>query len=168
MTKPDENLSQAITKSQKSLDGKNRLNDTRGTFSTVVIGVHRETQEQVAIKILKKADMPPRQKERTLQEIDIMRVSSNSSQAISHPHIVRLIDTYETSSKLYMILELMQGGEMFDRIIERGEFTEDQAKKALRAVVSAVAYLHSLEIVHRDLKVLSALTPAREHALPVL
>lgn len=61
-----------------------------------------------------------------------------------HPNIIRLIETFETSEKYYMVFELATGGELFDRIVERGKFTERDAAIIMATVINAVAYLHGV------------------------
>ncbi|GCB78541.1 hypothetical protein scyTo_0021212 [Scyliorhinus torazame] len=71
---------------------------------------------------------------------------------IKHENIVSLQKVYESPSHLYLIMELVSGGELFNRIIERGFYTERDASKLIQQVLDAVNYLHQLGIVHRDLK----------------
>ena len=74
---------------------------------------------------------------------------------VDHPNIVGLLDIYETSRKVYLVMELMTGGELFDRIVERypNGYSEAMASALIKKVVSALQYLHRKGIVHRDLKV---------------
>jgi len=69
-----------------------------------------------------------------------------------HPNIVRIMDVYETDVALHMVMECMEGGELFDRLVQRSRFEEDDAAETIRQMFSAVAYLHGSGIVHRDLK----------------
>ncbi|XP_021564041.1 calcium/calmodulin-dependent protein kinase type 1B isoform X2 [Carlito syrichta] len=71
---------------------------------------------------------------------------------VSHPNIVALEDVHESPSHLYLAMELVTGGELFDRIMERGSYTEKDASHLVGQVLGAVSYLHGLGIVHRDLK----------------
>ncbi|XP_036813349.1 calcium/calmodulin-dependent protein kinase type 1D isoform X2 [Oncorhynchus mykiss] len=71
---------------------------------------------------------------------------------IKHENIVALEDIYESSNHLYLIMQLVSGGELFDRIVEKGFYTEKDASTLIRQVLDAVDYLHKLGIVHRDLK----------------
>ncbi|XP_016303023.1 calcium/calmodulin-dependent protein kinase type 1D isoform X3 [Sinocyclocheilus anshuiensis] len=71
---------------------------------------------------------------------------------IKHENIVALEDIYESSNHLYLIMQLVSGGELFDRIVEKGFYTEKDASTLIRQVLDAVNYLHSMGIVHRDLK----------------
>jgi serine/threonine protein kinase len=68
---------------------------------------------------------------------------------------VKLEEVFETSKKLYMVLELLTGGELFDRVVKKSKFSEKEAALVIRDIASALKYLHSLGIVHRDLKVIS-------------
>uniref|UniRef100_A0A8D0L5R2 Calcium/calmodulin dependent protein kinase I n=1 Tax=Sphenodon punctatus TaxID=8508 RepID=A0A8D0L5R2_SPHPU len=72
---------------------------------------------------------------------------------IKHPNIVALDDIYESGGHLYLIMQLVSGGELFDRIVEKGFYTERDASQLIRQILDAVKYLHDLGIVHRDLKV---------------
>ncbi|XP_045385735.1 calcium/calmodulin-dependent protein kinase type 1 isoform X5 [Lemur catta] len=72
---------------------------------------------------------------------------------IKHPNIVALDDIYESGGHLYLIMQLVSGGELFDRIVEKGFYTERDASRLIFQVLDAVKYLHDLGIVHRDLKV---------------
>ena len=72
--------------------------------------------------------------------------------ALNHPNIIRLEDTYETSERIYMVMEMMVGGELFDYVVEKGTLSEEEASAIVRKVTSAVAHMHSLDIIHRDLK----------------
>jgi calcium/calmodulin-dependent protein kinase I len=72
---------------------------------------------------------------------------------LNHPNVIRLFDIYETPQKIFLIMELVSGGELFDRIIDRGHFSEADASDLVRSIVRAVKYLHEKGIVHRDLKV---------------
>ena len=72
---------------------------------------------------------------------------------IDHPHCVKLIDIFDNDKKLYLVLELLTGGELFDRIVSKGNYSEKEAASLVRDVASAIKYLHSINIVHRDLKV---------------
>lgn len=71
---------------------------------------------------------------------------------LRHPGIIRLYDVYISPQKIYIVMELMEGGELFDYVVQKGTLTEDEAAKIVRDVTSALVYMHENNIVHRDLK----------------
>lgn len=71
---------------------------------------------------------------------------------VDHPNIIKLEDVFETIDRIYMVLEIMLGGELFDYIIDRGNLNEVEACTLVRKITSAVAHLHDRNIIHRDLK----------------
>uniref|UniRef100_A0A8C9LGC3 Calcium/calmodulin dependent protein kinase I n=1 Tax=Pavo cristatus TaxID=9049 RepID=A0A8C9LGC3_PAVCR len=115
-----------------------------GAFSEVVLAEERATQKLVAIKCIAKKALEG--KEAGIEnEIAVLH-------KIKHPNIVALDDIYESSSHLYLIMQLVSGGELFDRIVEKGFYTERDASTLIRQILDAVRYLHDMGIVHRDLK----------------
>ncbi|KPP71910.1 hypothetical protein Z043_109133 [Scleropages formosus] len=72
---------------------------------------------------------------------------------VKHPNILQLVDVYETRKEYYLFLELATGREVFDWILDQGYYSERDTSNVIRQVMEAVAYLHSLRIVHRNLKV---------------
>uniref|UniRef100_A0AAQ5X5P5 Protein kinase domain-containing protein n=1 Tax=Amphiprion ocellaris TaxID=80972 RepID=A0AAQ5X5P5_AMPOC len=115
-----------------------------GAFSEVVMARERATGKMVAIKCIPKKAL--KGKETSIEnEIAVLR-------KIKHENIVALEDIYESSNHLYLIMQLVSGGELFDRIVEKGFYTEMDASRLIRQVLDAVNYLHSMGIVHRDLK----------------
>ena len=60
-----------------------------------------------------------------------------------HPNIVQLVETFEDKAKVYLVMELVTGGELFDRIVEKGSYTERDAAELIRQVLDAVDYMHS-------------------------
>lgn len=117
-----------------------------GTFSSVVRGIHNDSKEPFAIKIIDKTKMEsPKQLLRVYNEIAIHKRAK-------HPYIVNYIEHYETDIDVCIIMELCHGGELFNRIVEKGNFSEKEASIALRQILKAVEYLHSMGIVHRDIK----------------
>mmetsp|Transcript_10848 Transcript_10848/g.17085 ORF Transcript_10848/g.17085 Transcript_10848/m.17085 type:complete len:183 (+) Transcript_10848:241-789(+) len=71
---------------------------------------------------------------------------------IDHPNIVKLFEVFNEKTKFYMVMELMTGGELFDRIVEKEHYSEKEAADVIRPIVDAIRYCHSMGIAHRDLK----------------
>ncbi|XP_061376113.1 calcium-dependent protein kinase SK5 isoform X2 [Gastrolobium bilobum] len=69
-----------------------------------------------------------------------------------HPNVVRIHGTYEDSSFVHLVMELCEGGELFDRIVQKGHYSERQAAKLIKTIVEVVEACHSLGVMHRDLK----------------
>ncbi|XP_006625478.1 calcium/calmodulin-dependent protein kinase type 1B isoform X1 [Lepisosteus oculatus] len=123
-------------------DLKEKLGE--GSFSEVRLAQDKSSQKLVAIKCIQKRAL--KGKEAMLEnEIAVLR-------KIQHGNIVALEDIFETPSQLYLVMTLVTGGELLDRILERGMYTERDASHVIRQVLDAVQYLHELGIVHRDLK----------------
>ncbi|XP_063073295.1 calcium/calmodulin-dependent protein kinase type 1D [Engraulis encrasicolus] len=115
-----------------------------GAFSEVVLAQDRATSHMYAVKCIPKKAL--KGKESSIEnEIAVLR-------RIKHENIVALEDIYESSNHLYLIMQLVSGGELFDRIVEKGFYTEKDASTLIRQVLDAVNYLHKMGIVHRDLK----------------
>lgn len=131
------------TKCKSVYDIKEQLGS--GNFAVVKLGVHKKTGEKVAIKIIDKSNCEEADNENIQTEVDVMR-------SISHPNIVCLKDIYDNKDKLYLVLELVTGGELFDRIIQKSHFSEKEASELVKTILDALAYLHSKGVVHRDLK----------------
>ncbi len=72
--------------------------------------------------------------------------------------MVKLFEIYEDEDCIYLVMELMTGGELFDRVVEKEHYSEKEAADTIRPVVDAIKYCHSLGIVHRDLKVRRCIT----------
>ena len=116
-----------------------------GASAVVRKGIKKDNGETYAIKIIDKEQMGEVEIENLYNELKIMSL-------IDHPNIVRVYEYYECHGVVFIVMELMQGGELFDRIVEYEHYTEKQAAEAFRPIVDAVRYCHSLGIVHRDLK----------------
>ncbi|KAM8880947.1 serine/threonine-protein kinase H2-like [Synchiropus picturatus] len=115
----------------------------RGSFSRVVRAQHRTTRQPFAIKMMEVE--APEGQEVCGAELAVLR-------RVSHAYVIQLIEVFQFPRRVYMVLELATGGELLDRIVSRGRFTEQDATRALRMVLAGVGYLHSLGITHRDLK----------------
>lgn len=72
--------------------------------------------------------------------------------ALQHPNIISLYDVYYDSDRIYIVMELMHGGELFDYVVERGTLSEPEAADIMKKITSALDYIHSKNIIHRDLK----------------
>ena len=81
----------------------------------------------------------------SLEEFSILR-------KLDHPNIIRIYDIYAERKYLYIVMDYCQGGELFDRIIEKGSLTENEAKHYMKQLLSAIHHCHSNQIMHRDLK----------------
>ncbi|XP_033470762.2 calcium/calmodulin-dependent protein kinase type 1D [Epinephelus lanceolatus] len=115
-----------------------------GAFSEVVLAQEKLTGRMFAVKCIPKKAL--KGKESSIEnEIAVLR-------KIKHENIVALEDIYESPDHLYLIMQLVSGGELFDRIVEKGFYTEKDASTLIRQVLDAVNYLHKMGIVHRDLK----------------
>lgn len=116
-----------------------------GTFAKVKKAVRRSDKMTVAVKIIDKAVLEKRDLDSLHEEVEIMN-------KVDHPNCVKLIEMFETPTHLYLVMELLAGGELYDRIILRKTHTEPEAALMLQQVGSALKHLHSLGVTHRDLK----------------
>jgi len=114
-----------------------------GSYGTVSICTNKATKQKRAVKALSKTQM--KNIEKFKEEIRIM-------QLMDHPNIIKLYEAFEDKVKVYLVMELCSGGELFDRIIELGHFTEVQAAIVMQQMFRAVYYMHQRKLCHRDLK----------------
>uniref|UniRef100_A0A671UCX1 Calcium/calmodulin-dependent protein kinase type IV n=1 Tax=Sparus aurata TaxID=8175 RepID=A0A671UCX1_SPAAU len=114
---------------------------SRGATSIVYRCEEKQTQKPFALKVLKK----------TIDK-KIVRTEIGVLLRLSHPNIIQLKEIFETDTDIALVLELVTGGELFDRIVERGYYSERDAAHVIKQILEAVAYLHENGVVHRDLK----------------
>lgn len=117
-----------------------------GSFAKVKYAKNIRTGDSVAIKIIDR-DRVLRHKmvEQIKREISTMKL-------IKHPNVLKLIEVMASKTKIYIVLELVNGGELFDKIAKYGKLKEDEARQYFQQLINAVDYCHSRGVYHRDLK----------------
>ncbi|XP_020247567.1 CBL-interacting serine/threonine-protein kinase 9-like isoform X2 [Asparagus officinalis] len=128
--------------------GKYELGRTlgEGSFAKVKFARDSRTGDGVAIKILDKSQvLKHKMVEQIKREISTMKL-------IKHPNVVQLHEVMASKTKIYIVLEFVQGGELFDKIVDNGRLKEDEARRYFQQLINAVDYCHSRGVYHRDLK----------------
>ncbi|KAL1552999.1 CBL-interacting serine/threonine-protein kinase 3 [Salvia divinorum] len=132
----------------KRMIGKYELGRTigEGTFAKVKFAKNTETGQPVAIKILDKDKvLKHKMAEQIRREIATMKL-------IKHPHVVQLYEVMASKTKIFIVLEFVTGGELFDKIVNHGRMREEEARKYFQQLIHVVDYCHSRGVFHRDLK----------------
>lgn len=118
----------------------------QGTFGKVKLAQHQETGVEYAIKILDKSDIKANELTVNVRrEIAIMK-------ALNHRNIVNLREVLSSKSKLYIVMDLVRGGELFEQIERKGELDEKLARKYFQQLIDGIDYCHRRGVCHRDLK----------------
>ncbi|EFN71452.1 Ribosomal protein S6 kinase alpha-3 [Camponotus floridanus] len=112
----------------------------KGSYSVVYLAVHIASKMEYAVKVIEKSKRDP------TEEIEILLRYGR------HPHIVTLRAVHEDDKRVYLVLELLRGGELLDRLLQRRNFTEREAAEVIHTITNVVHYLHENGVVHRDLK----------------
>ncbi|CAA0404388.1 unnamed protein product [Arabidopsis thaliana] len=119
----------------------------QGQFGTTFLCTHKQTGQKLACKSIPKRKLLCQEDyDDVLREIQIMHHLSE------YPNVVRIESAYEDSKNVHLVMELCEGGELFDRIVKRGHYSEREAAKLIKTIVGVVEACHSLGVVHRDLK----------------
>mmetsp|Transcript_13575 Transcript_13575/g.20464 ORF Transcript_13575/g.20464 Transcript_13575/m.20464 type:complete len:345 (+) Transcript_13575:68-1102(+) len=119
-----------------------------GNFAQVFKGTHKKTKKEYALKIVQKKSADAKKLidlQRLAQEVQILAT-------LKHPGIMGFYEVIETKTKVVLVCELLQGGELFDRVVAKGSYTEAEAATVVKQLLEAVDYSHKMKIVHRDLK----------------
>ncbi|XP_056447204.1 ribosomal protein S6 kinase alpha-1 isoform X2 [Gadus chalcogrammus] len=111
-----------------------------GSFSVCKRCIHKATNTEYAVKMIDKTNTD------ASEEIEILLRYGQ------HPNIITLKDVYDTGKQVYLVTELMRGGELLDRILKQKSFSEREASAVLHTITKTVEYLHAQGVVHRDLK----------------
>jgi len=117
----------------------------RGNFAVVRKVQRKSDKKYFAAKIIKKKNVKPEDLKKMHDEVRIL-------QKLRHPNINALIETFDTKNHLYMVLELLQGGELFESIVKKRCYSEVEAAIVIRQVTRACEYMHQRGVIHRDLK----------------
>lgn len=117
-----------------------------GTFAKVKFAQNTETGESVAMKVLDRATIKKhKMADQIKREISIMKL-------VRHPHVVRLHEVLADRKKIFIILEFITGGELFDKIVKNGKLSENDSRRYFQQLIDGVDYCHSKGVYHRDLK----------------
>ena len=101
--------------------------------------------ERVAVKIIKRTNLPVEDEIALRQEVEILT-------SLHHPNIVKCIDFFEEDKFFYVVMECLEGGELFDRIVKKTFYNEKEARDLVYILLSAIKFCHDHDVVHRDLK----------------
>ncbi|KAI6687918.1 hypothetical protein NL676_024746 [Syzygium grande] len=117
-----------------------------GTFAKVKFAQNTETGESVAMKVLDRGTIiKHKMVEQIKREISIMKL-------VRHPYVVRLHEVLASRTKIYIILEFITGGELFDKIVHHGRLSEAESRRYFQQLIDGVDFCHSKGVYHRDLK----------------
>jgi calcium/calmodulin-dependent protein kinase I len=117
----------------------------RGSFAVVKRAQHLKEKTEWAVKVFDKRALGDEDEAGLRQEVSILK-------SLKHPHIVELREVFDTKKTFYMIMELMSGGELFERIVSKSKYSEREASVVTRKIASALKFCHDKNVVHRDLK----------------
>ncbi len=139
------NHAQRLTEAGVDPLEKYKLGDKlgQGAFAVVRLATSKLTGEKFALKLVDKKFTKPAAME---QELSVLRAVGR------HRHLVGLVEDFELPAEYGLVLELATGGEVFDRICERGTYSERDAAAVVRQVAGALAHVHAAQVVHRDIK----------------
>lgn len=119
----------------------------QGQFGTTFLCIEKATGKEFACKSMAKRKLL------TQEDVeDVRREIRILHHMAGHPNVISIVDAYEDAVAIHLVMELCAGGELFDRIIQRGHYTERKAAELARVIVGVVEACHSLGVMHRDLK----------------
>lgn len=116
-----------------------------GGYAVVKAGCSKLDKSKVAVKVIKRQSMTREQEESLRSEVAILT-------SLNHPNVVRALDFFEEKDYFYVVMEIITGGELFDRIVKKVCYAEKDARDLALVLLRAIDYMHDLRIVHRDLK----------------
>ena len=116
-----------------------------GSFSVVKRAISKTTGKSVAVKCIVRSRLPPDEINALHDEVSILK-------EVTHPNIIHMHDFYEEEKSFYLVMELMEGGELFDRIVQKSYYNEKEARDLVMILLDSINYLHERNIAHRDLK----------------
>eukprot|EP00826_Nyctotherus_ovalis_P030707 TRINITY_DN2451_c0_g1_i10.p1 TRINITY_DN2451_c0_g1~~TRINITY_DN2451_c0_g1_i10.p1 ORF type:complete len:468 (-),score=156.94 TRINITY_DN2451_c0_g1_i10:465-1868(-) len=118
----------------------------RGKFGIVRLATHKQSGTKVAVKVIKKAKLTVEDLDLAKREIEILKVCQ-------HPNIIQLFDSFENPEYIYIVIELLPGGDLYEYLDKRNfRVSENRARDITHSLATALYYLHSYGIVHRDIK----------------
>merc|ERR1719395_182826 len=130
----------------------------KGSYGKVMLVKHKDSGMVYAMKMLRKDNVVKR------NQVEHTKTERNVLEAVSHPFIVTLHYAFQTPKKLYFVLEYCPGGELFFHLSRAGRFSEGRCRFYASEILLAIEYLHTLNIIYRDLKPENVLLDADGHA----
>ncbi len=134
-------ISKTSTKLGRELE---KVSISAGSFGEVYSAKHKSLGTERAVKRINKAflDQNHGTSEQILKEFRLLK-------QLDHPNVMKVYEAYEDAKNIYIVTELLKGGELFDKLIEEGQLIESTCAKLIKQILYALSYCHDKKLVHR-------------------